>query len=406
MLVQAPIKFTTVASYISTYAFGQNMHGCMRADGTTSVFLMSPNFNFTNCGTTGCFGNMQEGYYGQNNLTDFSIYQGGYNALAPASGIYLVNSGTQSIVSDVYIEGNFNNSNVGGFTGSIFMDLNDIQCYQVGGICLAPGSGTVIILRGALNYLAGNDAVDLGSGQFSSVGYTQYVGNGGADVRFNSTNMAFSDNGGSFGTAAAVALYIGATGVTIDLQDDGLQSSTTAQGVIDYTTGTSTVSARNVQFTQTSATGYIFDVAGGTAVFNDLGGNKFTAAGSAITGTLNVSRSFSADSVSLATSNVGLTSGWSSSTVTAVGAQSNSHIGSFTITAAGTPGAGPQVTLTFPTAYPLVAPSACTFTQIGGTFAVLTNPVSGTPGKTTVTMTLTGTAVAAQTYTYSYNCGP
>jgi hypothetical protein len=145
-------------------------------------------------------------------------------------------------------------------------------------------------------------------------------------------------------------------------------------------------------------------VTSATDKFFDDGGNTFvqgTLANSIAAGTL--FGSLSATGNALVIGNVVLTSGWGTSTVTS--ASGDSHRMRFTITVAGTPAAGPVVTVTFPTAYPFIAPASCGIQQVGGTFT-LTNPAVGIPTTTTVAITFTGTPVAAQVYTYDLSCGP
>lgn len=141
-----------------------------------------------------------------------------------------------------------------------------------------------------------------------------------------------------------------------------------------------------------------------SATFYDHGGNTWATFGTAFAGAGNVADQLSADVGPCVTANWALTSGWGTSTVASVGTNGNSHRCKVNITgAAGA--ASPVLTWTFPTAYPNVAPTSCTITQVGGTFGVLTNPVVGTPTGGSVAFTFSGTP-AANTYIFDVSCGP
>jgi len=145
---------------------------------------------------------------------------------------------------------------------------------------------------------------------------------------------------------------------------------------------------------------------GAVVTIYDQCGNSFSG-GTIFTNTANagnVEGTCSAGGTKLATSNVGLTSGWGTSSVASVAPFSNSHRGRFTITgAAGSP--SPTLTLTFPTAYPLIAPASCNLYENTTDIATLTSVASGTPTLTNVVFTFAGTPGAA-TYIFDYECGP
>jgi hypothetical protein len=135
---------------------------------------------------------------------------------------------------------------------------------------------------------------------------------------------------------------------------------------------------------------------GGNTISADSNGALYAGAGvlmgsASITGTLQT------------TGNWGLTSGWGTSSVGTMVAGSDSHTQQATITAAGAPGAGPVLTITFPTAF-FVAPR-CSIMQVGGNFVAteLTTPAIATTA-TTVAATFVGTPVAGHTYVLNVSC--
>lgn len=168
-------------------------------------------------------------------------------------------------------------------------------------------------------------------------------------------------------------------------------------------TGTRTIKASGNYFINQNA-GYVFDInSTGTSVY-DLGGNTSNDTAHLSTGaSATFFGSSSATGVVPVVGNVVLTSGWGTSTVTSI--SGDSHRLRFAISVTGAPGAGPVLTVTFPSPF-YVAPASCGIQEVSGTFGIITNPSVGVPTATTVAVTFSGTPVATNTYTFDLACGP
>lgn len=160
------------------------------------------------------------------------------------------------------------------------------------------------------------------------------------------------------------------------------------------------VYAQNNNFTALGSGNTYKDVA--NSRFFDQGGNSF------IGGTVNLSgtafQSASATGTASSTANWATTSGWGTTSKNSAVGDSHRTVVSLTTTVSGS--ASPVLTWTFPTPYPLAAPSSCAVIQTGGTFGTLTNPVPSSLTTTSVAFTFSGTPTATQTYIFDVSCGP
>jgi hypothetical protein len=223
--------------------------------------------------------------------------------------------------------------------------------------------GAEIVVNSGMNFVEVGDQVSNASGNLAA----HYMNAGGTSTVIGSA-LSIAANGAAFRGAGA--------------------------GSVTRVTDTSAIGGGNTAYTNMAA----------GATFIDQCGNTVTSFTNGFTGAGNIAGSCSADLAPCATGNWALTSGWGTSSVASVGAQGTSHKCRVNITgAAGA--AGPVLTWTFPTPYPVVAPSTCHIFQTGGTTFNLTNATSSTPTTTSVAFTFVGQTPTAQAYSFDVDCG-
>ncbi len=139
---------------------------------------------------------------------------------------------------------------------------------------------------------------------------------------------------------------------------------------------------------------------GGT-IYDDCGNGVLPAGGVPII--TNLFGDCSVTGVADVAGNHALTSGWGTANVNTVGGSVRDVRFTISITG-GAPAAGPVLTDTFATPFWATPSAGCTLTQVGGTFAVLTNPLASALSRTGVTWTFTGTPVNGQSYIFERHC--
>jgi hypothetical protein len=142
------------------------------------------------------------------------------------------------------------------------------------------------------------------------------------------------------------------------------------------------------------ATGTIFDGGGNSCtggVGNVVGASAKVYGDGSITGVADVA------------GNHVLTSGWGTANVNTLTGTTTAVTFIISITG-GAPGSGPVLTDTFASPFLNVPSGGCTLTQIGGTFAEITNPVPSALTKTGVAWTFSGTPISGHSYTFQRNC--
>jgi hypothetical protein len=136
--------------------------------------------------------------------------------------------------------------------------------------------------------------------------------------------------------------------------------------------------------------------------FFDQGGNKFTGGAGGTCGASCLFDSYSINQTACASGNFGFTSGWGTSAISGT-PTGNSQVCQFTINTTVGGAAGPVLTYTFPQSFAGYGKTPnCVLTQVGGTFAVITNP-SHVVTTTTDTITFSGTP-SVNTYTFVEEC--
>lgn len=450
---------------VKTGQFNSNPSGCVGSGGTrsgvgivgqgpnSSYIAVTPDFNFTTCGTF-CFGysvissNHIALYY-----SNFSI--SGFGNSSPSSGNAQLSTVAFGLAA---VDNSF---------------MHDVQLlfWGAGGATNADGIGIGLEISGGENFL-----YNVGEDGFGEVGRKYVAGtsnegpvmdvlpvtcdNGlvdfdadaGANIPVYTTNGQYcmSQNGqyggcviggsiwhsandqmGFAGTTPA-QMASGANGIGIGICHDNTGSivgqagtlSTANDGMywkegvsgnsmvlLDNTTSTFIMTNTVLEALSGSSTSsrLIYNGFHSASTVIDGGGNQLIPA-SNITTTGGTGIYFGSPSITgtvCATSSVVLTSGWGTGAAVSA-ATGDSHNCQFTITAAGTPASSPVLTFTAPVAF-WGAPH-CHISQIGGTFGVLSNPTpsvtqaAGPPTSTTDAETFTGTPVAAQTYTFLEQC--
>jgi hypothetical protein len=371
-------------------------------------------FNWTNCAgalaTNGCVGNINVGDY-----EDFNVWGLGARCSANENhtALVLIGSATRA----VNVNGVGWCSRGGGNTqndGFLVSGATDIFTW---------GGGNYF---GSTSIEFGNVAIDFGNsfftGELFSVNSTPIVElDGGASVYSHGNGVTGAIQIGTGGTQAvftSVSLYhtcqdssgaginVATSSKAFFLANDYLCQNPPTGALALYLPGTgSFVSMKGSNVAGGASTGYAIDCVGGaTNIISDEGGNTFTAGGAGtITGCQVANSNSASGTITLTSTQVGLTSGWGTSSFGS--GTGDAHKGHFTVTgAAGS--ASPTLTLTYPHAYPLVAPASCLlFETAADITGGLSSVVSGTPGLSSVVFTFTGTPTAV-TYTFDYECGP
>ena len=135
-------------------------------------------------------------------------------------------------------------------------------------------------------------------------------------------------------------------------------------------------------------------------VYDDCGNGPFNTAASTIT---NLYGDCSITGVADVAGNHALTSGWGTANVNTVTGSTKDIRFTISITG-GVPAGGPVLTDTFAVPFLATPNGGCTLIQVGGTFAVITNPVSSSLTRTGVTWTFAGTPVNGQSYSFVRHC--
>lgn len=429
----ASLNIPAGAYFISTALFNQTAAKCQVANSVTTslsiggvgltVPILIPRRSFASAGCTGGVSGAAC-LFGSQGITVQNIEVWGLGASAIGAGFngknaVEINGGTQlgnSIVTNMQLLGW--GAATAGFTGLLADSASGITL----SIMRLDGMGSI------------GCQLNVPVGTFIEIS-NSYCANAGTNpLNAQVSGRLFSKLGiyGSTLTSAVAASSILNASATGEIWSDG--------DAFDYTTGTGTGQVQaigNVHFSNDSignpgsvngfglvgGNGTLaskiwlnntrFNIAGtaptciignnGGVAFFDLGGNSFLGGTNCTTGyTANGSTFFgsaSATGTAFSTASFALTSGWGASTKASAAGDSQSF--NFVITGA-VGGAGPVVTVTFPTPFQ-TAPAQCTITQTSGTFAVLTNPVISSISATGFLITWSGTP-AANTYGFSGWC--
>jgi hypothetical protein len=409
-IISAPV-FQKIAGCPAIAGSGTGYQG-QRVWGSSVVgtYLIPANFNFTGCAgantTNGCVGNINVGDYESFNVWGIGqrcpttenntalVLVGSATRAVNVNGVGWCGRGMGNTQSDGFlVNGATDIFTWGGsnYFGSTGMDFGNVAIIFgnsfVSGNLFSVNSAPIVQVEVNASVLSTQNgitgAIQLLSGAtFTSTGlYHTCQDSSGAGINLATGAKAFflaNDNLCQNPPSGALGLYFSGTGGFASMK-----GSTVSGG---------------------ASTGYAIDCTSTTNVVSDEGGNTFTAGGGGtITGCSVANSNSASGTIALTSSNVGLTSGWGSS---AFGSGTgDSHKGRFTVTgAAGS--SGPTLTLTFPKAYPLVAPASCLLFETAADISGgLTSNTAGTPGLASVVFTFVGTPTAV-TYTFNYDCGP
>ncbi len=398
------MSFTSLQPFIEpTAAAGGNNGGILQGCGSGSPIIPLPKMN---CNATGAclfadntFNQLNPGRYLPGwHLKDITFWGGGVD-VKDAAATFTTNVGIliqpMDTIDNVWLMGWMWNQ-----AGTIGID-------NLGGTAINSGS------------LAGGISACLGSGTGGTV--SAWIGGdcgGSAGVSFTASSTAndvvstdgmyinqsftlgfgaqnaggiWSDHGShiteSFRSTSAISLTF-FHGSNIDQFGGGNSALTVSNGIV------------HLAATLVHGAGSPINQTGGT-IFDDCGNGVLSAGG--VPTITNLFGSCSVTGVADVIANHVLTSGWGTANVNTVGGSVNDVRFTISITG-GAPAAGPVLTDTFATPYWGTPSSGCTLTQVGGTFAVLTNPLASALSRTGVAWTFTGTPVNGQSYIFARHC--
>lgn len=407
---------------------GPSVHG---QGNVNSKIFIAPNFNYATCtGNAGaCFGGV-----GSTNVTqgDFSYFQiHGLGISTPGTGantkVGFVLSGQNSYQVDVVAWGTaqgtcttgaaygdcftgFASNGIGTITYTLDIDgagargcgINATQNFMYGGFC-GDNKTQAIAITGSNAFESFGSS--FGPNNPGVTGCVAVIESSGGVWKSNADWIGY----GAFATLSnnntAMCSYGGSDFRPVNSYVGGGSGPT---GLFGYAcqAANGTVEAVNTNFIGSGTGGGDSLYLGFTSCkFADNGGNTFVQ-GINNAGPGVIFGSPSITGVAAAAANITASTGWGTSGAAGNGISAVSGATAaikFTVTAAGTPTANPTITETFAT--PFLQAPICTLLQVGGTGALPTSIVYGTPTTTSSgAFTWTGTPVAASTYTFILQC--
>jgi hypothetical protein len=290
MFVDAPpFRFTSPHP-----ASGIVIMGCGNS-GSSSVIIPTPDFSWTGVGTTGAIfydeypGASNEAFSAEDQLSNFTVWGGGTGSISgPASGAAVI-SLAQAVVSNVWVDGwGWSTSNLTGISlngvTSLFSSGSNgsgaVSCtvvqngsayggnYMTGdSFCGSSSSYSLSVVNGSLvsfgNQFYGGTGVSVGA-QFVSTGDTIDVNSGNSITVLGAGALnASSDN-----IYGAVVVSSGSAAI----RDSQLNANASAGG-LGMTGGTARASGTTFTGNSTYAG---LNLASGSPVFLDLGGNSYS----------------------------------------------------------------------------------------------------------------------------------
>ena len=398
---------------------GIGVHG---VDISASYILPTPNFSFPTCtfGLSGeaCFGSVNDGA----NLTDWSIWGGGYSNPSGATSNVIMDIDAQAAVTPQSGNNTLSRINIMGWgagSSGIGIGLLLEGGVTLNGLVNVDGAGMIgVEARGPIQALTQLEAYDNWNANLAVVGTGAIVTSTGGNYGVTGAASDPCDVRVSEGTFHSIGDFIGG-GLTQAVAQNGVCAGFSGAGTVylDHTTvdiGSSNGTAVYINTTADSAYLQNSKLNGQYALYNsgkafDLGGNVPTATtavytcsacvglfGSAsITGTLQTA------------SNITPSTGWGTSGAAGNGVSAvsgDSHAEYFTVTAAGTPTANPQIAIVFPTSFWQAAHCQANEISSTGTNGFSDTIQSTLPTATGVTLTWEGTPVSGSTYTFVLMC--
>jgi hypothetical protein len=400
-----------IASGNKFSAIGVN--GC-GGGGTTMVPL--PLMNCTGGANTGCLiSDVEHVETGQEaepaaHFRDITFYGGGTDVKDPAATVTANTSGIRitffDLLTNVWITGWMWGSatNLPGITNA-GGTMIDSGTYAGGSpACVLQGnSNTVATMHGGSCGGSKGDSIFITSSTTGGVGTHSQTSTEGVYVNGPNgvvgTGSTVHNSGGMWSDHGSfVGSYLNSDNANSLSYLNGTQLNQIGGG-----NSTLTVSAGNVYLNQTNlqATGPAINQSGG-AIFDDCGNSisDLTTVNPVVT---NLFGSCSVTGIADVAGNHVLTSGWGTANVNTVSGSTNDVFFTISVTG-GAPAANPVLTDTFASQYWATPNPGCTLTQIGGTFAVITNPIASSLSRTGVTWTFSGTPVSGQSYKFSRHC--